>query len=152
MNIIDKFENEYSFLSNFYNCVVEYDEQVFNSSEAAFQAAKILYLDRKDTLEARRKFIGVSPSEAKKMGRHCDLRKDWDKVKDQVMLEIVRNKFSNNLELRQKLLETGDITLVEGTKWHDNYWGNCTCLKCKNIEGKNKLGLVLMKVRDELRH
>lgn len=37
--------------------------------------------------------------------------------------------------------------IVEGNYWHDNYWGNCTCDKCKNIEGQNKLGKILMKIR-----
>ena len=33
----------------------------------------------------------------------------------------------------------------------DDFWGVCDCDRCLNIEGKNKLGELLMKVRDELR-
>lgn len=150
-NIINTFDGKYDFLSNFYSCDVAYDGLVFKSSEAAFQAAKIKYLDRNDTLEARKKFIPVTASESKRMGRHCDLRSDWELVKDEIMEEIVRDKFTRHSDLRKKIIETGDTVLIEGTKWHDNYWGDCSCEKCKNKPGKNKLGLILMKVREEMR-
>lgn len=39
--------------------------------------------------------------------------------------------------------------IEEIVSWHDNFWGNCTCVKCENIEGQNWLGKLLMKVRDE---
>ena len=68
-------------------------------------------------------------------------------VKDKVMLNFLRIKFMN-AELRDKLLETGDSVLIEGNTWHDNYWGNCSCAKCKDIEGKNMLGRLLMQVRE----
>jgi predicted NAD-dependent protein-ADP-ribosyltransferase YbiA (DUF1768 family) len=66
------------------------------------------------------------------------------------MLYIIRNKFSDKY-MSDLLLNTGDEELIEGNYWHDNYWGNCTCSKCKDIEGQNKLGKILMKVRDEIR-
>ena len=68
------------------------------------------------------------------------------------MYEICKAKFLQNEDLRIRLLATGDEYLEEGTTgWHDNYWGNCECEKCKNIEGKNTLGKILMRVRKELR-
>ena len=69
------------------------------------------------------------------------------------MEEFVSRKFQIP-ELRDKLLATGDANLVEGNTWHDNYWGICTCSKCINspvVDGKNKLGTILMKVRDSIR-
>ena len=54
-------------------------------------------------------------------------------------------------ELREKLLATGNEELVEGNTWHDNIWGNCSCDCCKKIEGQNKLGKLLMQVREEIR-
>ena len=53
-------------------------------------------------------------------------------------------------ELRQKLLDTGDAYLIEGTTWHDNYWGICTCDRCGG-RGQNKLGQLLMEIRKEIR-
>jgi predicted NAD-dependent protein-ADP-ribosyltransferase YbiA (DUF1768 family) len=50
------------------------------------------------------------------------------------------------------LLDTGDEELVEGTTWHDNIWGNCSCPKCKNIPGQNRLGKLLMQIREEIKN
>ena len=70
---------------------------------------------------------------------------DWEEVKDQIMYEICLAKFTQNEELKEKLLATGNEELVEGNTWHDTYWGVC------NRRGKNKLGKILMRVRSELK-
>lgn len=144
MNKIDKFDGKYSFLSNFYKCHIMYEGLHFSSTEAAFQAMKTL-----NDIE-RHKFENLSPSDAKKLGRHITLRPDWESVKDQIMLDILRIKFSDP-DLKEKLLSTGDSELIEGTTWHDNYWGNCSCSKCKDKIGNNMLGKLLMQVREECR-
>ena len=96
-------------------------------------------------MEQRKNFLGLDPSSAKRKGRRVKLRNDWEEVKDQIMYEIVLNKFSQNEELRKKLIATGDEYLEEGNTWYDTYWGVC------NGKGKNKLGKILMQVREELR-
>ncbi len=53
-------------------------------------------------------------------------------------------RLSDN-DLAQRLLATGDAELVEGNNWGDRFWGIC------RGEGRNELGKILMKVRDELR-
>ena len=85
----------------------------------------------------------TKPVTAKKMGRRVNLRKDWEDVKIQVMEKGLRLKFQDPT-LRKKLLATGDEELVEGNPWGDRYWGVC------NGSGKNKLGKLLMKIREEL--
>ena len=45
------------------------------------------------------------------------------------------------------LLDTGEEILEEGNTWHDTYWG----VDLKTGEGKNMLGSILMRVRNELR-
>ena len=68
---IDDFRGKYFFLSNFYPCPVEYEGKTYQSSEAAFQAAKT-------TDDAEREiFTGLSPSQAKERGRSLALRDDW---------------------------------------------------------------------------
>ena len=47
------------------------------------------------------------------------------------------------------LLSTGDQELIEGTWWHDKFWGICICTKCAN-KGDNNLGKILMTVREEI--
>jgi predicted NAD-dependent protein-ADP-ribosyltransferase YbiA (DUF1768 family) len=57
---------------------------------------------------------------------------------------LVRQKFSKDPVLRQRLLDTGDQDLVEGNTWGDTFWGVC------RGQGSNWLGRILMDVRAEL--
>ena len=141
---IDKFEDNFAFLSNFYECEIEYEGIKYPTNEHAFQAAKTFDIEkRKEIAKAK------TPGIAKRMGRQVELRKDWEQVKDQVMLDCIRAKFSTGI-MKQKLISTAPYTLVEGNSWHDNCWGNCTCDKCRRKEGENRLGKILMKVREEI--
>lgn len=150
--MIGRFDGDYSFLSNFYPVEVELDGIKYPTVENAFQAAKI----QKESLEltnSSRIYSGfniVGPAEAKKMGRKVHIREDWDAVKDGIMYKLVRDKFFNYPELGAKLLSSVGHELKEGNTWHDNYWGDCDCVRCKSTIGQNKLGIILMQVRDEL--
>ena len=139
---ISKFSGEYDFLSNFYPSPFIYEGVEYPTVEHAFQALKTLDKDE------REKVIACdTPSKAKRMGRKVKLREDWEDIKDQLMFDLVKAKFRQNQELKEMLIATGEEELIEGTRWHDNYWGNCSCERCKNKEGKNKLGKILMEVR-----
>ena len=127
---INSFKGEYRWLSNFYPCSIIYDEITYPSTEHVFQAFK------SDDAEDHIRISQLAKAnEAKKAGRKLKIREDWDSVKDGIMKEILSIKFSDP-KLRQLLLDTGDIPLIEGNYWHDNYWGVCTCEKCKG-KGKN---------------
>lgn len=145
--MINDFSKENFFLSSFYNAYLMYEGIIYCSTEAAFQAAKTL-----DVAE-RARVVRMSQSDAKKAGRSLQLRPGWEEVKDKVMYDVCRAKFTMNssLKLAERLLATGDEELVEGNTWHDNYWGDCTCDKCKNIPGRNQLGKTLMKLREDIR-
>lgn len=148
MKMIHGFDNsKYSFLSNFYACQVEYEGITYPTSEHAFQAAKSLDPDIRKWIAA-----APTPGQAKRRGRSIELRPDWEKIKDQVMFDIVREKFKNE-DMRARLLMTigeGYDGFCEDNYWHDNYWGDCNCERCKNIEGKNMLGKILMDVANEV--
>jgi ribA/ribD-fused uncharacterized protein len=135
---IDCFDGEYRFLSNFSNDIVHFKGLLFLNSEAAFQAQKCV------VEEDKRPFCDLQPGRAKRLGRKVMLRKDWEQVKDDSMYEVVRAKFLQHPALAQQLLDTRDAELIEGNNWGDTYWGVC------NGYGKNKLGKILMRVRDEL--
>lgn len=141
---IEQFRGQYFFLSNFYDAPVTYLGLTYQNNEAAFQSAKVIGTKQESQRQA---FTHLAPNEAKRKGRHVSLRSDWEKTKDQVMYEIVKNKFTNNLDLQEKLLATGNAILTEGNTWHDVYWGYDTRQK----RGQNKLGKILMRVRQELR-
>ena len=139
--IIDSFRGKYYFLSNFFPAEVTYNGLTYQNNEAAFQAQKTY------SKEERIEFTTLEPRDAKRRGRRVRLRKDWEQVKDRIMEEIVRAKFSQNEELKEQLLATGDAQLVEGNRWNDRYWG----VDIRSGVGENHLGKILMKVRSELR-
>lgn len=136
---ISSFRGEYAFLSNFYSAPVYFEGIMYANNEAAFQSAKCL------DMNVRQQFANLDPSSAKRKGRHVALRGDWESVKYQVMLTIVRDKFNRNDALGAKLLATGDAYLEEGNTWGDRTWGTVAGM------GSNWLGRILMTVRDELR-
>lgn len=138
---------EYGCFSNFTKAKIEIDGLEFTSSEAAWQAFKTT------DITERKLFCNMTPAAAKRAGRRLKLRADWEKVKYQLMVEVLRAKFNQHEKMREKLLSTGDEELVEDTTgWHDNIWGDCSCEKCKQVVGKNLLGKALMQVREELRN
>lgn len=136
---IDTFRGEYAFLSNFYEVPVRYGNLIYDSAEAAFQAAKCL------NLADRLPFARMKPGEAKRAGRRCQLRPDWESVKVDVMRDVLAAKFENPV-LRRKLLDTEDAVLIEGNNWNDTFWGVC------RGKGENMLGRLLEELRENLRH
>jgi len=134
--IIDRFTNEYRFLSNFYPCQITYEDMIYPSVEHAFQAAKCLTIMERKKIQAAQ-----TAGLAKKMGRKVNLRNDWERVKIDIMRIILKNKFTNST-LQQLLLNTGSAQLIEGNNWHDTFWGKC------NGKGQNQLGKLLMEIRD----
>lgn len=134
---IDSFRGKYFFLSNFFVSDIRYNGLTFLNNEAAFQAQKCP--------ERANEFCGLNPSDAKRLGRKVWLRSDWETVKDKVMYDVCHAKFSQNAELRKQLLKTGDVELIERNTWGDRVWGVCGGV------GENRLGRILMRIRDEMR-
>ena len=91
------------------------------------------------------------PSQSKKLGRQVLLREDQEEVKDQVMYDVCYAKFSQDEELKNKLLATGDRELVEGSFHGDRCWGMTFSQKTNSWIRENRLGVVLMKLREDLR-
>lgn len=136
VRVIDSFTGPYEYLSNFYPCEVQFSGFHFKSAESAFQAMKVI-----DT-HARAAFVPLNAWQAKKLGRRVQLRADWEEVKDDVMYQVLLSKFSGRLASRLRL--TYDSELIERNHWGDRYWG------VYKGEGLNKLGLLLMRVREEV--
>jgi ribA/ribD-fused uncharacterized protein len=127
------------FLSNFYVYPVTVFGCLWQSAEHAYQAQKFTTWPAQ---YARIK-AAETPGKAKKLGRDSGIRKDWEQVKLEVMLEIIRAKFQD-ADLRRQLFATGDQELREGNHWGDTFWGVC------NGRGDNHLGKILMQVRQEI--
>ncbi|MDX1994950.1 MAG: NADAR family protein [bacterium] len=132
----------YGCFSNFSRHGFELDGVYWPTSEHYFQAQKFAGTHHAE--EIRR---AKTPKQAAEMGRDRKrpLRSDWEVVKDDVMQQAVLAKFRTHPALREILLETGDADIVENAPG-DYYWG-CG----KDGSGQNKLGKILMKVRQLLR-
>ena len=153
LTVIDCFDGEFRWLSNFYM----YGDGL--SVEHVYQASKphkdaMWIVPEGDQVKhvtwQERILACKTPGAAKRVGQQAPLRKDWDKLRLEVMYNALVEKF-NIRQLGDWLVATGEIPLIEGNYWHDNYWGDCFCRKCKGTRGMNHLGILLMRVRKELR-
>lgn len=134
IGVIDKFSGENRWLSNFW-----IDNELYGLSvEHRYQAAKADNYD-----DYKLVFSAKTPSEAKRLGQSIKVRPDWEEIKLVLMEQFVRDKFTFNSDLREKLLETRGYLLIEGNTWGDKFYGMC------DGEGENHLGKILMKVRDD---
>jgi len=141
--MISSFSGPYAFLSNFYPCKVTFEDCPFPTVENGYQAAKT------ENLIERVYFMNIEPAHAKRLGKKVVLRPDWEQIKEAVMFDLLRQKFEEP-QMCEKLRSTGGQSLIEGNWWHDNYWGSCRCPEHKGRVGKNRLGFLLMKLRDTL--
>lgn len=148
--MISGFSGRWYFLSNFYTCLIYHQGLEYKSVEAFYVAMKIdsdqLINGKYYTSGDFREMISKldNPGLIKKIGQKVKLRKDWDSKKLEYMNWAIREKFKDET-LKELLLLTGDQEIIEENYWGDTFWGVC------KGKGKNHLGKILMKVRDELR-
>lgn len=133
----------YGELSNFAPFPIKLGGKRWPTSEHYFQAQKFAGTAHEEEIRRAKK-----PKLAAEMGRDRKrpLRRDWESVKESVMLAALRAKFTQHDDLRALLLGTGDARLVEHTT-NDAYWGDGG-----DGSGKNRLGHLLMQLRAELRN
>jgi len=132
--------DEHGYCSNFYRTPIEVGGLTYPTVEHYYQASKTLLSEEHEMIRSL-----TTPKEAKFAGYHVTLRRGWEEMKEGIMLEGLRAKFSKYPILREKLLSTGDAGLHEGSPW-DKYWGYA------KGKGQDRLGILLMQVREELRH
>ncbi|MFB2977428.1 NADAR family protein [Microseira sp. BLCC-F43] len=137
-------KGEYGCFSNFSRHGFELDGLWWMTSEHYFQAQKFVTTDWawfEKICEVK------NPKDAARMGRDRShpLRSDWEQVKDSIMQQGVLQKFKTHADIREIILATGDELIVENAPG-DYYWG-CG----KDGSGKNKLGEILMAVREIVR-
>jgi hypothetical protein len=131
----------YGEFSNFSPHPIELKARVWPTTEHYFQAQKFCDTEHEEAVR-----LAESPMIAARMGRSRQrpLRADWETVKDDVMREALRAKFTQHPTLRALLLSTGNADLIEHTK-NDRYWADGG-----DGTGKNRLGKLLMELRREL--
>lgn len=139
--------DRYSEFSNFSNHgftvpIGSYGGVYYPTVEHFFQCMKFYDIEYVNAIR-----LASTPAEAKRLGksREYRIRDNWDSLRIEVMMQGIKYKFEQNPELKELLLSTGYITLVEDSTY-DYFWG-CG----KNRLGENNLGKLLMSYRDYLR-
>ena len=135
----------YGCFSNLFRRPIEFENEVFETAEHAYQAGKA----RKPEV---REWVLAAPSPALvAMAAHglywWDIRSDWSKIKFDRMRQVLKAKFTQQEDLREILLSTGDLRLVESATVDNavnRLWGEV------NGRGKNMLGVMLMELRTQL--
>jgi len=138
---VEGFFKEHRFLSNFHKAAfIDKDGREWATTEHYYQAKKSNDFQLQE--ECRLLPLG----EVKRWGRNVEMRSDWESgVKDRVMLEALIYKFTQHDDLKEKLLATSERHLEETNWWKDTYWG------VYDGSGQNKLGLLLMGLRNDIR-
>jgi predicted NAD-dependent protein-ADP-ribosyltransferase YbiA (DUF1768 family) len=106
------------------------------SVENFFQAMKT------QNLSERRKIASMDPHKAKSYARKIPLRSDWEAIKLAVMRHAISFKFQKGTVWHTRLIRE-PRPIIEINNWHDNFWGNCICLKCEDKPGLNWLGKLI---------
>ena len=146
LTTIKEFKGKYNKLSNFYPAPIYFAHIKFPTVEHAFVASKSddpMFWYKIQMIPADK------AGKAKRLGRKIQLRDNWDNIKLTFMKKFLIQKFLLK-EFGSFLKSTGNVKLIEGNHWHDNYWGDCHCYECQNIIGQNHLGILLMEVRSIL--
>ena len=145
--------SRYYFLSHFYKVPLAYKNIEFEDLEMAYQYANASTFNYHISCENI--LCSTSSSAAKRIGRSKRnfKSKDWDKAKQEVMLELLRIKFIPGSDFANRLVATSGKSLVEAGQ-SGAYSIGMTLNNKKLFDTqkwtKNVLGELLMKVRQEL--
>lgn len=127
----------------------------FQCSEQGYMYEKCLFFNR---FGMAKNCIDVTdPRDVKRIGRSIPNFNDerWNEVSFDKMYDVLMCKFSNNKEAKEELINSGNKILVEASPY-DKIWGcgigvdDDDVLQEENWTGENRLGEVLMKVREDI--
>ena len=141
--------------SNFHPSPFEKDGVKYVCNEQYIQAKKAEIFD--DDIAHASIMKTTNPYEMKKIGKRIRnfVGQLWLKESEKVAIDGCVAKFSQNPELRQNLMETGNKLIAEAST--DKTWGTGESLNSPGVlqksswTGSNLLGKVLMAVRDQLK-
>lgn len=136
------YERRWYAFSNFSSFSVNWRGALCMTAEHAYQMAKFT-----DIEIIKKIHLSRSAHDAKKIARaHSEfIRPDWDdEMALETMEEIVRAKLEQHPYVKEMLIETGDMEIVEDSH-KDSFWG-----RGPDWKGENHLGKIWMKLRDEI--
>lgn len=137
-------EKPYGVFSNLFPRPIDFEGNVYATSEHAYQAGKA----RKP--EVREWILSAPTPSLAAMAAHglyvWDVVPNWAIIKFDRMRAVVRAKFDQHEDLKELLLSTGDARLVEAGTVNNavnRLWGEV------DGKGENMLGVILMDLRSE---
>jgi ribA/ribD-fused uncharacterized protein len=135
-------EEPFGAFSNFSPHPIQLKNRMWPTTEHYFQAQKFAGTPHEEEIR-----LAPSPMIAARMGRDRKrpLRPDWEAVKEDIMREALRAKFTQYALLRELLRSTGAARLVEHT-CNDRYWADGG-----DGTGRNRLGELLVELRERLK-
>lgn len=145
------FYGEYSYLLNQFPSRLRMNGLRFLCAEQAFYYFKGIICQYEDTSLEIKKMI--DPNEMKILGERIPTCTEWERKKERLMKSVLRHKFDQNPVLKEKLINTGKMSLLECTT--DSYWSTGLILdspnwnKSYNYKGLNRLGFLLEEVRNQ---
>ncbi|HIU56306.1 MAG TPA: NADAR family protein [Candidatus Ornithomonoglobus merdipullorum] len=150
-------DEENGYLSNWFFCRFTVDNLEFSSAEQFMMYKKAMCFNDSDT--SMKILKTDNAAEIKKLGRLVVGYNEnhWNGVRQIIVYEGLLQKFYQNKDLKNRLLDTGDSLLAECAV-NDRIWGIGLSMHdperfCRTKwKGENLLGYTLMAVRDKLRN
>lgn len=148
-------EEENGYLSNWYLSDFKIDSIKFSSTEQYMMYKKAIVFN--DNKIAKEILETTDVSKIKALGRQVSNYNDkyWNGVRQIIIYKGLLEKFSQNKDLKKRLLNTGNDILAECAV-QDKIWGIGLSMKDVNRwdmekwRGQNLLGFALMMVREDL--
>ena len=142
--IIGFYEREFYMFSNFSSFQVRWHDQLWPTSEHAYQAAQFFETDKAITEQIR---TALSAHDAYHLAKKYkdQVQSNWNEVKINAMYDICRHKLQQHSYIQDHLLSTNNELIVEDSP-NDNFWG-----WGEDQNGRNELGKIWMRLREELR-
>jgi len=147
--VVFKVAEEFGGLSNMHNgYTLQVDGVKWGSSEALYQACRYPHEPEWQREIREAPHAMRAKMAAKKEGRRAQSRPDWDAVRVEIMRWCLREKLDQHFgEFYSLLRKSGDRAIVEKSR-KDRFWG-AVLEKDGVLRGQNRLGMLLMEIRDE---
>lgn len=145
------FASEHSYCSNFAPAPIKYKGRYYTSAEHAYQATKARMSGYKKLADAIKDIH--NPYYVKKLSGGIEKAEEWDSMAEEVMEEIMKEKFIQNPHLMERLVSSTYSDFYEMTtdrKWGTGFkiMGNKP-IDPRLFKGKNITGQILRKLKNE---
>jgi ribA/ribD-fused uncharacterized protein len=134
-DVIGFYPRESYVFNNFSSFQVEWRNQLWQTSEHAYQASRFTETAPELSIQIRLARSAHLAFKLAQANKHRQIE-NWDDIKEDTMLDICRHKLMQYDYIQKKLLQTGDIQIVEDSPV-DSYWG-----WGPDRQGRNALGKI----------